>query len=177
MRTSMPILVSPPKALLRWTTSGFTTTGTFCKGSARVAIAFKSAYLTKPNNDVAVTTPYCRIKEALHDAKRRRDMTDNDFREAMGETETDLVAAERELVVIKRQKKVIIDDMDEILPRKSHDSGTSGGDTKAVKPSNPIGLYRLVDHADTRRLLICISLGLWMLLSHDLGRPKSRLDM
>lgn len=58
-----------------------------------------------------------RIKEVLNDAKRRRDMTDIDFREAMGETETDLVAAERELVVIKRQKKVILDDMDEVLPR------------------------------------------------------------
>ncbi|OBT47233.1 hypothetical protein VE00_03487 [Pseudogymnoascus sp. WSF 3629] len=58
-----------------------------------------------------------KIKDAFHEARERRAIAENDFKEAVGNTEVELAAAERELVVIKRQKKIIIDDMDEVMPK------------------------------------------------------------
>lgn len=40
----------------------------------------------------------------------------DDSRETVDKTEAELTKAERELVVVKRQKKLIIDDLDEVLP-------------------------------------------------------------
>ncbi|ELR02835.1 hypothetical protein VC83_08296 [Pseudogymnoascus destructans] len=56
------------------------------------------------------------LKEALRDAKKRKAVAENDFIETMSKTEAELAEAERELVVVKRQKKMIVDDLDEMLP-------------------------------------------------------------
>lgn len=54
--------------------------------------------------------------EALRDAKKRKVVAEDDLAKTMKKTEEDIAKAERELVIVKRQKKVIIDDLDETLP-------------------------------------------------------------
>lgn len=57
------------------------------------------------------------IRDAFDEARRQRVIAEDEYKEAIGKTDMELAAAERELVVIRRQKKIILEDMDEAMPK------------------------------------------------------------
>jgi hypothetical protein len=57
------------------------------------------------------------IEDAFRKARERRDMSEHEFQDAVGKLSEENTEKERELVAIKRQKKIIADDMDEMLPK------------------------------------------------------------
>lgn len=56
-------------------------------------------------------------REALDDARKRKDMAEGEFQSVMTRAEVESTAKERGLVIVKRQKKIICDDINEMLPQ------------------------------------------------------------
>jgi uncharacterized protein YdcH (DUF465 family) len=60
-----------------------------------------------------------KFRDYFGNAKKRKVFTDEEFDDAIRELELEVDQKERELVTLKRQKKAISDDIDEILPQFS----------------------------------------------------------
>ncbi|KFY68859.1 hypothetical protein V496_00742 [Pseudogymnoascus sp. VKM F-4515 (FW-2607)] len=57
------------------------------------------------------------VKNAMREATKRKVMTEDEFNDAVKSIDAESRERERELVAVKRQKKLITDDIEEILPR------------------------------------------------------------
>jgi hypothetical protein len=60
-----------------------------------------------------------KFKEIFEIAKKRKAFTDEEYDDAMRELKSEVDQKERELLTLKRQKKAISDDIDEVLPQYS----------------------------------------------------------
>jgi hypothetical protein len=77
---------------------------------------FVNAKIESITADLAVGDKF---KEYFHSAKKRKAFSREEYDDAMQELESEVVQKERELVILKRQKKIISDDIDEVLPHYS----------------------------------------------------------
>jgi hypothetical protein len=75
-----------------------------------------------------------KFRELFAKAREQNAFTDGEYVEAIKELETEVGTEERELVTLKRQRKTISDDIDDVLPRYSRieDAYTSVLATKVI---------------------------------------------
>lgn len=64
--------------------------------------------------DIATTEE---METIIREAKKRKDISDDEFKDAIETIDKDSTELQRELVTIKRQKKIIMDDIDDIIPK------------------------------------------------------------
>lgn len=77
---------------------------------------FIDAKIESISADLAVNSKF---KEYFESAKRRKVVTDEEHDDAVKELESEVSQKERELLTLRRQKKIISDDLDEVLPQYS----------------------------------------------------------
>lgn len=77
---------------------------------------FINAKIESISADLAVDGKF---KDYFESAKRRKVLTDEEYNDAVKELESEVNQKERELITLRRQKKIISDDLDEVLPQYS----------------------------------------------------------
>ena len=77
---------------------------------------FIDAKIESLSADLAVNGKF---RDYFEGAKKRKVFTDEAYDDAMRELESEVNQKERELITLKRQKKAISDDIDEVLPQYS----------------------------------------------------------
>jgi hypothetical protein len=66
--------------------------------------------------DLAIKAKF-KDKEYFESAKKRKAFTDEGYDDAMRDLKSEVDHKERELLILKRQKKAVSDDVDEVLPQ------------------------------------------------------------
>jgi hypothetical protein len=77
---------------------------------------FIDAKIESISTDLAINDKF---RDYFEGAKKRKVITDEEYDDAMRELESEVNQKERELITLKRQKKAISDDIDEVLPQYS----------------------------------------------------------
>ena len=77
---------------------------------------FLDAKIESISADLAVNSKF---KDYFENAKKRTALADEDYDDAVKELELEVNQKERELITLRRQKKIISDDIDEVLPQYS----------------------------------------------------------
>jgi len=77
---------------------------------------FIDAKIESISADLAVNGKF---KDYFKDGRKRNVFTDEEYDDAMRDLESEVTQQERELISLKRQKKTISDDIDEVLPQYS----------------------------------------------------------
>jgi hypothetical protein len=75
---------------------------------------FIDAKIETISADLAVNSKF---KDFLGSARKRKVLGDEEYDDAMKDLESEVSQKERELITLKRQKKIIADDIDEVLPQ------------------------------------------------------------
>jgi hypothetical protein len=75
---------------------------------------FIDAKIETISADLAVNSKF---KDFLGSARKRKVLGDEEYDDAMKDLESEVSQKERELITFKRQKKIIADDIDEVLPQ------------------------------------------------------------
>jgi hypothetical protein len=77
---------------------------------------FIDAKIESISADLAINGKF---KDYFEGAKKRKVLADEEYNDAVKELESEVKQKERELITLKRQKKIISDDIDEVLPQYS----------------------------------------------------------
>jgi len=77
---------------------------------------FIDAKIESISADLAVNGKF---RDYFEGAKKRKLFSNEEYNDAMKELESEVDEKERELIILKRQKKAISDDLDEVLPQYS----------------------------------------------------------
>jgi hypothetical protein len=77
---------------------------------------FLDAKIESISADLAFNSKF---KDYFENAKKRKALADEDYDDAVKELELEVNQKERELITLRRQKKIISDDIDEVLPQYS----------------------------------------------------------
>jgi hypothetical protein len=77
---------------------------------------FSDAKIESVSADLAVNGKF---KDCFESAKKRKVLADEEYDDAVKELESEVKQKERELITLRRQKKIISDDIDEVLPQYS----------------------------------------------------------
>ncbi|KAG0645443.1 hypothetical protein D0Z07_8664 [Hyphodiscus hymeniophilus] len=77
---------------------------------------FIDAKIESISADLAVNDKF---KDIFESAKKRKALADEEYDDLVEELESEVNQKERELITLKRQKKIISDDIDEVLPQYS----------------------------------------------------------
>lgn len=94
---------------------------------------FIDAKIKSISSEIAINGKF---KEYFASAKTRKVFTDEEYDDAMRELRSEVDQKERELLTLKRQKKAISDDIDEVLPQYSTIEGAYSSVLMAMSASS-----------------------------------------